>query len=55
VSGLPFEIPAIDFLPGEPPWLTGGGFGPEGGLFGTVALSLGIGVAARWGRAARRE
>ncbi len=32
VSGLPFEIPLIDYTIGRPGWLTGGGFGPEGGL-----------------------
>ena len=48
VSGLPFEVPGIDFIPGEPAWLTGGGFGPEGGLFATVALVAGIAIAARW-------
>ncbi len=48
VSGIPFSIPWIDYFPGRPAWLTGGGFGPEGGVFATVALALGVGVAARW-------
>lgn len=48
VSGIPFEIPGLDYLPGEPGWLTGGSFGPEGGVFATVVLALGAGVAARW-------
>ncbi|MGE0555480.1 MAG: lysostaphin resistance A-like protein [Gemmatimonadales bacterium] len=47
VSGLPFEVPGIDFAPGQPAWLTGGNFGPEGGLVATVALALGIALAAR--------
>lgn len=41
VSGLPFDIPWLDFQPGEPGWLTGGAFGPEGGLLATVALMAG--------------
>ncbi len=48
VSGLPFAIPWIDFVPGEPAWLTGGDFGPEGGLFATLALVVGTLVAVRW-------
>jgi membrane protease YdiL (CAAX protease family) len=41
VSGLPFSIPFIDFNPGRDIWLTGGGFGPEGGLAATLVLGLG--------------
>jgi len=48
VSGLPFEIPFIDYRMGEPAWLTGGGFGPEGGLIATVALTATIVFAIRW-------
>jgi len=50
VSGLPFEIPLIDYAPGGPQWLTGGAFGPEGGLLATVTIGLGIAVAWRWMR-----
>jgi uncharacterized protein len=50
VSGLPFDIPYIDYAMGGPPWLTGGSFGPEGGLLGTVAIAAAIVVAARWTR-----
>lgn len=53
VSGLPFRIPFIDYHTGGPPWLTGGSFGPEGGLTATVALALGTAVAARWSRRGR--
>jgi uncharacterized protein len=48
VSGVPFRIPMLDYRPGGPVWLTGGGFGPEGGLAATVAMTLGIVVARRW-------
>lgn len=48
VSGLPFRIPMIDFVPGGPDWLTGGAFGPEGGLLATVAISLATVVVLRW-------
>lgn len=48
VSGLPFEVPWIDFHPGEPVWLTGGPFGPEGGLLATGALIVGTVLVIRW-------
>lgn len=48
VSGLPFLIPLIDYDPDGPAWLTGGSFGPEGGLFATLALACAIAVTARW-------
>ncbi len=50
VSGMPFSIPFIDHHPGAPAWLTGGAFGPEGGLTATVALAAATVVAARWAR-----
>ncbi|HTO73107.1 MAG TPA: type II CAAX endopeptidase family protein [Gemmatimonadales bacterium] len=42
VSGLGLAIPWINYSPGGPDWLTGAGFGPEGGLVATVALLLGL-------------
>jgi membrane protease YdiL (CAAX protease family) len=48
VSGLPFQLPWLDYHPGGPIWLTGGEFGPEGGLLATLALGLGIAAARRW-------
>ena len=48
VSGVPFRIPFIDYEPGEPTWLTGGAFGPEGGLASTLALTIAVLVARRW-------
>jgi membrane protease YdiL (CAAX protease family) len=48
VSGVPFRIPFIDYDPGAPSWLTGGAFGPEGGLASTLALTIAVLVARRW-------
>ncbi|HET6777702.1 MAG TPA: type II CAAX endopeptidase family protein [Gemmatimonadales bacterium] len=48
VSGLPFEIPVIDYTIGRPGWLTGGGFGPEGGLLSTLTLTSAVILAVRW-------
>jgi uncharacterized protein len=48
VSGVPFDIPLLDYLAGDPAWLTGGAFGPEGGLGATLALTIAIPAAARW-------
>ncbi|HKH82323.1 MAG TPA: type II CAAX endopeptidase family protein, partial [Gemmatimonadales bacterium] len=47
VSGLPFRIPMLDYNAGAPGWLTGGTFGPEGGLAATLALTIAIVVTAR--------
>jgi hypothetical protein len=48
VSGIPFRIPLLDYVPGDPAWLTGGQFGPEGGLASTLALTLAVLAARRW-------
>lgn len=48
VSGVPFRIPLLDYRADGPAWLTGGGFGPEGGLAATVGLTLAIVLARRW-------
>ena len=50
VSGLPFDIPLVDYTMGGPSWLTGGAFGPEGGLLGTLTLTAAITLAVRWVR-----
>ena len=47
VSGLPFDVPSLDYEAGGPEWLTGGSFGPEGGMLATLALTLAVVVAAR--------
>jgi uncharacterized protein len=48
VSGVPFRIPFLDYEAGDPAWLTGGRFGPEGGLSSTLALTIAVLVARRW-------
>jgi CAAX protease family protein len=48
VSGLPFDIPYIDYHMGHPAWLTGGAFGPEGGLLATLALTVTVVLVAQW-------
>lgn len=47
VSGLPLAMPLLDYLPGGPAWLTGGEFGPEGGLVATFVLLMASVVVAR--------
>ena len=47
VSGLPIPMPWLDYSPGGPGWLTGGPFGPEGGLLATLCLLGGCVVAGR--------
>ncbi|MBA3497601.1 MAG: CPBP family intramembrane metalloprotease [Gemmatimonadales bacterium] len=48
VSGLPFDIPYIDYQTGSPTWLTGGAFGPEGGLLATVTLAAAVALVGQW-------
>lgn len=43
VSGICFEAPGYRAVAVGPAWLSGGAWGPEGGLFATVGLSLGLG------------
>jgi membrane protease YdiL (CAAX protease family) len=50
VSGLPFDIPYIDYRMGSPVWLTGGAFGPEGGLLATATLAATVVLMAQWNR-----
>jgi membrane protease YdiL (CAAX protease family) len=47
VSGLPFSIPYIDYRAGDPIWLSGGHFGPEGGLMATAAITAALLVTLR--------
>jgi len=53
VSGMPFRIPLLDYHAGDPTWLSGGPFGPEGGVLATLALIGATIVAARWSREER--
>ena len=47
VSGIDFQIPWINYDPGSRSWLTGGKFGPEGGLLASLVLVLATIVASR--------
>lgn len=38
VSGLAFTLPMLDYAMGGPAWLTGGNFGPEGGVIATIIV-----------------
>lgn len=39
VSGMAFTLPMLDYVTGFPNWLTGGNFGPEGGVIATVLIA----------------
>lgn len=41
VSGYKFQVPAVEYLPGERTWVDGGAFGPEGGLVATIVIIAG--------------
>ena len=48
VSGLAFTLPMLDYATGGPSWLTGGAFGPEGGVIATVVVGVATVVLMRW-------
>jgi len=48
VSGLPLAIPLLEYNPGGPAWVSGGTFGPEGGILATVASMGAIILVSRW-------
>ncbi|MCW5560051.1 MAG: CPBP family intramembrane metalloprotease, partial [Verrucomicrobiae bacterium] len=50
VSGEDAGQPLLDIVQGGPSVMTGGAFGPEGGLLSTLATALGIGAVALWVR-----
>lgn len=55
VSGLEsFDIPLYDVVAGSPAWLSGGAFGPEGGLAGTIAVTIGLTLVIRMTRPGSR-
>jgi len=41
VSGLTFNVPAVEYAPGAHAWVDGGAFGPEGGVVTTLVMILG--------------
>lgn len=47
VSGMRFELPAIEYASGPLDWVSGGEFGPEGGVTATVAFALGLLIVSR--------
>lgn len=48
VSGLDlYDAPLYDGVPGDPMWLSGGAFGPEGGLAGTAAAAVVLALIVR--------
>ena len=42
VSGLTFDIPALEFVTERSAWVTGGSFGPEGGIAASVAMAVAL-------------
>jgi hypothetical protein len=40
-------MPWLDYLAEGPAWLTGSGFGPEGGALGALCLLAGVALTAR--------
>ena len=42
VSGIRFDVPGFDYIPGAHAWIDGGHFGPEGGVIGTLVFCCGI-------------
>ena len=53
VSGIEFESPLYKAMTSGPSWLSGGAWGPEGGL--AAALSLIAGLAYFYTRQRREE
>ena len=48
VSGLPLSMPLLEYHPGGPAWVSGGAFGPEGGILASVAMMGATVIASRW-------
>jgi CAAX protease family protein len=47
VSGTPLPMPWLDYSMGGPRWLTGGAFGPEGGVIASLCILAGVLLAVR--------
>jgi membrane protease YdiL (CAAX protease family) len=52
VSGIRLLLPMIEYVPGSPRWVSGGPFGPEGGVLATAVLLTGCYIL---GRRARKD
>ncbi|MDR5674140.1 Metal-dependent membrane protease, CAAX family [Halalkaliarchaeum sp. AArc-CO] len=50
VSGLELPVAVVALDPVGPDWVTGGGFGPEAGLLGFLAVVAGIAATVLWVR-----
>jgi hypothetical protein len=50
VSGLPFVVPGYRAIDAGPDWITGGAWGPEGGIAAGLGMCAAIGVLAARGR-----
>lgn len=48
VSGLPLSMPWLEYHSGGPSWVSGGAFGPEGGVLASVAMMGATAIASRW-------
>lgn len=47
VSGLRFDLPMLDYHWGTPVWLSGAGFGPEGGAAASIVLVASLALIVR--------
>lgn len=55
VSGITLELPAVEYVAGDPRWMSGGAFGPEGGVAATIVLGVTLIWLARRAAAAGEE
>jgi hypothetical protein len=42
VSGLTFDVPVLEFFAGRTTWVTGGAFGPEGGIAASATMAVAL-------------